>query len=95
MKAAHMGPDYTENLEVYFEGIKQARRDSESENDWLYIVFMDEIFAGSWSTDQVAKGKSTSLFRFRLMHGKMSEPAEANRRWEGQVEESQRTDSFR
>ena len=63
---------------------------------------MIECTSSSWTRSSLAhdqpikwpKGKSTSLFRFRLMHGRMSDPAEANRRWEGQVEESQRTDWF-
>ena len=44
-------------------------------------IFMDQIFAGSGSSDQVVKGYSTNLFRFSLMLGKMSDLADANRRW--------------
>ena len=50
----------------------QARWDSECEIDWMYISFMDETLAGSWSGNQVVKGKSTSLFRFSFILQKKS-----------------------
>ena len=45
----------------------------------------DQIYTFSWSSDQMDESKSTRIFRFRLMIGKMSGHSEAYRRWEGQV----------
>ena len=90
-----MGPDYTEIWEVLQEHElrrasefvrhhpevgTQTRRDSECDNDWMCISFMDEILAGSRSGNEAVKGKGTSLFRFSLMLGKMTDPGDANRR---------------
>ena len=62
--------------------------------DWRFSKEY-EILAGSWSGNQVVKSKSTSLFRSSLMLGKITDRADASRRWEGQVEEFQITDSYK
>ena len=102
--AIHMGPDCTEFLEVYkntnFEELqnlfyithKLVHKQREILN-----VRMIECASPSWTRSSLAHDQakvrvnSDSVVCF----GKMTDPADANRRWEGQVEEFQPTDSYK
>ena len=88
--AIHLGPRYTDNLEVYkntnLEGNSEFIRyhsevdigsfwwNSECETNWKYSSIMDETYIASWSSDQVDKSKSTCLLRLRSVSGGLVRP---------------------
>ena len=97
MKAAiHVGPDFTEILEVYkntnieeLQSLFDITQKLVHKRGEILNVKMIECASPSWTRSSLAhdQGKSTVLFRFSLMLGKISDHSDANRRWEGQVEE--------
>ena len=87
--AIQMGPNYTENLEIFkntnFEELQNLFDITQKLVTYkqleILIVKTVECTSPSWtrstcafsrSSDQVDEGKSTSLFRFRLVLGEMS-----------------------
>ena len=107
----HMGPDFSENLEIYkntnFEEFQNLFDITQKlilfKQGEILNVNMIECTSPSWTRSSLAhdqaikwaKAKARVYSDSVLCVGKMSHLADATRRWEGQVEESQQTDSYR
>ena len=68
--------------------VESSSRDSECDNDWLDIAFMDEIYTFSRSSDHVDESSVRVCSDSALSLVKMSDHSEAHRRWEYQVKKS-------
>ena len=81
MKAAiHLGPNYTENLEVF--------RNTSSRNSRIYSTSLRSWYCIIKGRFWMWKRLNGHLFHGRDLHFRMiSDHSEANRRWEGQVKE--------
>ena len=111
MKAAiHMGPDCIKILEVCqntnFEELQNLFDITQKlvhKQREILNVRMIECASPSWTRSSLAQDQAIMWSKAKvrvfsdsvLWLGKMTDPTDANRRWEGQVEEFQQTDSHR
>ena len=110
MKAAiHMGPDCAEILEVCkntnFEELQNLFDITQKlvhKQGEILNVTMTECASLSWTRSSLAHDEAIKCSRQKvrvyleavLCNGKMKDPADTNRSWEGQVREFQQTDSY-
>ena len=111
MKAAiHMGPDCIKILEVCqntnFEELQNLFDITQKlvhKQREILNVRMIECASPSWTRSSLAQDQAIMWSKAKvrvysdsvLWLGKMTDPTDANRRWEGQVEEFQPTDSYK
>ena len=105
-----MGPDFSEILEVCqntnfedFQNLFDITHKLVHKQGEILNARMIECASPSWTRSSLAQDQAIMWSKAKvrvcsdsvLWLGKMTDPADANRRWEGQMEEFQQTDSHR